>query len=116
DQRDQADDPTAILQDWKDHRGGLYESGFLGFGKKNLSVGDALKNLNKGDDVYVKNRFGDYDKLKSLDDLFLLNTVDGTFGDYHRAEPSLRLPLLFLRGQPPATDNPTHKSRYSAPD
>src|SRR5205085_2811180 len=91
------EDPAAILQDWKDHRGGLYEDGF--FGKNSVDVKGALKDLNKGDAVYVKNRYGGHDKLNSLDDLFILDSVDGTFTDYHRADPSPRLPLLDLGGQ-----------------
>lgn len=107
------EDPSAILQDWKSNRGGLYGDGF--FGKSSIDVKDALKKLNKGDAVYVKDRFGGYDKLKSQDDLFLLNSLEGPAADHHRADPSLRLPLLFLSGQKLTTDDRKEKiSSYRA--
>lgn len=91
------DDPLAILEDWKKNRGGLWENGFWSDPK--IDPPKALELLKEGDDILVKNPFGGKDKVKSIDELLLLNSLDGPAVDHPKTDPNLRLPLLFLAGQ-----------------
>ncbi len=92
-----SDDPLAILEDWKKNRGGLWENGFWSDPK--IDAAKALELLKKGDDILVRNPFGDKDKVKSIKELLLLNSLDGPAADHPETDPNLRLPLLFLAGQ-----------------
>ncbi|MBM3270267.1 MAG: hypothetical protein FJZ01_21745 [Candidatus Sericytochromatia bacterium] len=90
-------DPLAILEDWKKNRGGLWENGF--WSNPKIDAPKALELLQKGEDVLVKNSVGGKDEIKSVAELYLLNSLDGPAADHPDTDPNLRLPLLFLAGK-----------------
>jgi len=77
----------------------LRKPGF--FSEPKISPDEALSRLKDKKEVYIKNsQVGKIaDSMRSLNDLFVLDSLYGRKQDHHRAIAEIRLPLLFLEGK-----------------
>ena len=78
--------------------GDIRKSAFLSSPK--IDNNEALQRLKDGKDIFVTNKSVDRnDYFGSLDELMLLDDLQGRQMDHGVAKPELRLPLLFLSKQ-----------------
>lgn len=77
----------------------LRKPGF--FSEPKISQEEALSRLKDKKEVYIKNSQVEKiaDSMRSINDLFILDSLYGRKNDHHRAIAEIRLPLLFLEGK-----------------
>lgn len=93
------EEAIAALNALRQKYGDIHKSGF--FSSPKIDNNEALSRLKSGKDIFIKVKSaGDHSSyFDSLDELMLLDDLQGRGQDHGVAKPELRLPLRFLAGQ-----------------